>query len=107
VTKVACKRKGVSVVISAILLILIAVGTSLVLYQVFNSSQVNAGGDPYDVLENLKIVEVSNDSSTVFLSILNRGSVNAVVTTVYLSSPVSSYFRYYTPDLTTFPSGRL
>jgi len=104
---VACKRKGVSVVISAILLILIAVGTSLVLYQVFNSSQVNAGGDPYDVLENLKIVEVSNDSSTVFLSILNRGSVNAVVTTVYLSSPVSSYFRVFTPDLTTVPVGAI
>jgi len=104
---VACKRKGTSVVISAILLIFIAVGTSLVLYQVFNSSQVNAGGDPYDVLENLKVVDVSNDSSIVFLSVLNRGSVDAVVTTVYLSSPLSSYFRVFTPDITTIPVGAI
>jgi len=78
-------RKGVSVIVSTILLILIVAATSVMVYSAFSQNLVPTP-DTNRILEDLRIVKIdaNNTDGSVVLFLLNRGSVNTTVDYAYI-----------------------
>jgi len=81
------KEKGVSVVVTSIMLIAIAVVAAGVVYVVYSIMYVPYA-DTESILEDVKVIklDVNNDTGDVSLFILNRGGVNSSVDIVYVEN---------------------
>jgi hypothetical protein len=80
-------RKGVSVIVSAILLILIVAATSVLVYEAFSQNLVPTP-NTNTILEDLRIVKIdaNNVTGSVTLFVLNRGGVNVSVDYTYIEN---------------------
>jgi len=80
------RSKGVSPIIASILLILIVVASAAVVYTSISPLAALPPSQAPTILESLKIVQVSAEGNYLKIYVLNRGSLDATVDSVYVES---------------------
>ncbi|MEN3051827.1 MAG: hypothetical protein ABC542_02180 [Candidatus Methanosuratincola petrocarbonis] len=99
-------RRGASVIISAILLIGVAVSAALVLWSAFIFPSVPQS-DINQVLEDVRIVKVTPEDGRVMVYVINRGATDALVDSVYLESPFGDLDQQYPIPITPIAPGEI
>lgn len=87
-------RRGASVIVSAVLLIAVAIASAAVLWSAFGMPalpQSNVKGE----LEDIRIVKVTPGEGTVTVYVVNRGSTYAAIDSIYFESPYGDLHQSY------------
>ncbi|MEN3062583.1 MAG: hypothetical protein ABC595_05825 [Candidatus Methanosuratincola petrocarbonis] len=79
-------RRGASVIVSAILLIAVAISSAAVLWSAF-SLQGLPQSNVNQVLEDVRIVKVVPVDGGMLVYVMNKGSTKTVIDSIYLESP--------------------
>jgi flagellin-like protein len=93
------KRKGVSNIIAAILLILIVLSSAAIIYSSISSYVIPPSPQYTNILESIKIVQVSLEEDYLRIYVINRGGINATIDSVYIEDIngklITRYSVYY------------
>ncbi|MGQ9759989.1 MAG: archaellin/type IV pilin N-terminal domain-containing protein [Candidatus Methanomethylicaceae archaeon] len=80
-------KRGVSPVLSSLLLIVIVVAVAAVVYSTVNPLSAVPQSQAPTILESLKIIQVSVEGNYLHIYVLNRGGIDVVVDAVYVETP--------------------
>ncbi|MCQ5337695.1 MAG: hypothetical protein NO475_05850 [Candidatus Methanomethylicia archaeon] len=93
------KRKGVSNIIAAILLILIVLSSAAIIYSSISSYVILPSHQYTNILESIKIVQVSLEEDYLRIYVINRGGIDATIDSVYIEDAngklITRYSVYY------------